>query len=203
LSLRGLVLPNRIVTEGVDATLAACGAGLVVLDVPSAQWPERIAAMRAAGSARIGVRASGDADACVAAAKTASAAGAELLLLEQPSVEVVAATRTAWPAERPLGARLALGDDDTADLPRALAAAGCDLIQVVGREPLVEGKAGRLRWVPQAERVRLDAGVVTMSSGGITSAGDANAVLAGGRADLCLIDMQDLAGVLGGFRPGP
>jgi anthraniloyl-CoA monooxygenase len=46
---------------------------------------------------------------------------------------------------------------------------------------------GRLFQTPFSERIRLELGMPTMTVGGISSYGDANSILAAGRADLCVI----------------
>ena len=51
---------------------------------------------------------------------------------------------------------------------------------------------GRLYQTPFAERIRLEAGIPTMTVGNISSYADCNSVLAAGRADLCVIGRAHL-----------
>jgi anthraniloyl-CoA monooxygenase len=117
-------------------------------------------------------------------------------------VEIVAAVRATWPADRPLAARISASDwqeggltlEEAVEIARALAEHGCDIIDVSSGEttPRSTPPYGRLYQVSLAEHLRLVARVPTMTSGGISTAGDLNAVLAGGRADLCLVGHQHL-----------
>ena len=112
-------------------------------------------------------------------------------------LELVSAVRAAWPADRPLAVRISASDwqagglpvTDAVEIARALAAHGCDIVDVSSGETTAESKPAyaRLYQVPLSERIRLEAGVPTMTSGAIATAGDVSAILAGGRADLCLL----------------
>jgi len=112
-------------------------------------------------------------------------------------LEVVRAVRAAWPDERPLSVRISATDwadggfdgDDAVALAVALKAAGVDLVDVSSGQntPDQTPEYGRLYQTPFAERVRLEAGVPTMTVGAITSYADVNSVLAAGRADLVAI----------------
>jgi anthraniloyl-CoA monooxygenase len=79
---------------------------------------------------------------------------------------------------------------------RAVAAAGCDLIQVTAGQTtaLTRPDYGRLHLVGWSDLVRNQAGVPTMVGGGLTTADEVNTVLAAGRADLCLLDPRTYAG---------
>jgi anthraniloyl-CoA monooxygenase len=117
-------------------------------------------------------------------------------------LEVLDAVRAAWPAYRPLAVRISASDwqdgglslEDAVEIARALAAHGCDIVDVSSGETTLEAKPayGRLYQVPLSERIRLDADVPTMTSGAIATAGEVNTVLAGGRADLCLVGLGHL-----------
>jgi anthraniloyl-CoA monooxygenase len=112
-------------------------------------------------------------------------------------LEVLDAVRAAWPADRPLSVRISATDwqdggmtgDDAVELARTLAAHGCDIIDVSTGQTLstTRPRFGRLYQTPYAERIRLEAGVPTMTVGAISTQGDINAILAAGRADLCLL----------------
>jgi anthraniloyl-CoA monooxygenase len=118
-------------------------------------------------------------------------------------LEVVDAVRAAWPAERPLWASLAasdwapggLGQQEAVAAARAFAGRGCDLLQVTAGQTTAAASPddGRFWLVPLSDLVRNDAGVATMV-GGLTTADEADTILAAGRADLCLLDPRYYAG---------
>jgi len=108
---------------------------------------------------------------------------------------VLKAVRGAW--DGPLCVAMNASDwarggislDDAVETARALRDAGCDLIRVVAGQTVA-------RHIPRydpyflthyAERVRLRAGPPTIATGDITTVDRANTLVAGGRADLCLI----------------
>jgi len=112
-------------------------------------------------------------------------------------LEVFRAVRDAWPAHKPMSVRISATDwleggfseGDAVAVARALKDAGCDIIDVSSGQttPLSKPTFGRLYQTPFADRVRNEADIATMTVGNISSWGDANAVLAAGRADLCVI----------------
>lgn len=118
-------------------------------------------------------------------------------------LEVFAAVRAAWPQDKPISARISATDwkaggfsaSDGLALVAALKAAGCDIVdvstgQVVGDQ---QPQYGRLWQLPFSTRLRLEGGLPTMAIGNIQSFGDANAIIAGGRADLCVLARMHLA----------
>ncbi|HEX3212925.1 MAG TPA: hypothetical protein VH016_10180, partial [Actinomycetota bacterium] len=119
-------------------------------------------------------------------------------------LRVVEAVRAVWPADRPLWAALTVTDwargglepEEAVAAARAVAAAGCDLIQVTAGQTtaLTRPDYGRLHLVGWSDLVRNQAGVPTMVGGGLTTADEVNTVLAAGRADLCLLDPRTYAG---------
>jgi anthraniloyl-CoA monooxygenase len=119
-------------------------------------------------------------------------------------LRVVEAVRAEWPADRPLWAALTVTDwapggvepEEAVAAARAVAAAGCDLIQVTAGQTtaLTRPDYGRLHLVGWSDLVRNQAGVPTMVGGGLTTADEVNTVLAAGRADLCLLDPRTYAG---------
>ncbi len=109
-------------------------------------------------------------------------------------LRVFRAVREVWPADRPLGVRVSATDwveggwdlDDTVELVRALAAEGCDFVDVSSgglhpaqRVPLRPGYQ-----VPFTERIRRETGICSWAVGLITGARQAEAILATGRADM-------------------
>ena len=119
-------------------------------------------------------------------------------------LRVVDAVRAAWPDDRPLWAALPVTDwaagglepEEAVAAARALAAHGCDLIQVTAGQTTAVTRPdyGRFHLVGWSDLVRNDAGVPTMAGGGLTTADEVNTVLAAGRADLCLLDPRTYAG---------
>ena len=110
-------------------------------------------------------------------------------------LEVLAAVRTAWPADRLLSVVLSASDwqrggttlVDAVTTARALREEGCDLVEVVAGQATA-------RYSPHfdpyylsrySEVIRHDAAVSTIATGAITTAGHVNTLVAGGRADLC------------------
>ncbi len=112
-------------------------------------------------------------------------------------LEVLDAVRAAWPATRPLAVRISAHDwqdgglpiDEAVEIARTLAVHGCDLLDVSTGQTTVEARPsfGRLYQTPYAERIRLEASVPVMTVGAISTAGDIDAILAAGRADVCLL----------------
>jgi len=109
-------------------------------------------------------------------------------------LEVFAAVRAIWPAERPLGVRVSATDwieggwtvEETVVFARELQALGCDFIDVTSGQldprqkiPLAPGYN-----VPLAHKVKSETGILTMAVGLITKPRQAEAIVAGGQADL-------------------
>ncbi|HZD66406.1 MAG TPA: hypothetical protein VE152_09930, partial [Acidimicrobiales bacterium] len=112
-------------------------------------------------------------------------------------LEVVAAMREVWPADRPLSARISATDwmpggfcgDDAVALAPLLVAAGVDVVDVSTGQvhPDQAPDYGRLYQTPFADRIRHEAGVPTMTVGAVSSVDDVNTIILAGRADLCLL----------------
>jgi len=112
-------------------------------------------------------------------------------------LEVLLAVRAAWPAHKPLSVRLSATDwqeggftpDDAVVVARLFKAAGCDILDVSAGQttPDARPQYGRLFQTPFADRVRNEADMPTMTVGNISSWADVNAILAAGRADLCVL----------------
>ncbi len=112
------------------------------------------------------------------------------------TLEVVEAVRAEWPGHLPLFLRLSCTDwvsggwhlEDSVVLAREVRARGVDLIDcssggaVPARVPERPGYH-----VPFAERLRSEAAIATAAVGGITEARQAEAIVAGGRADMVLV----------------
>jgi anthraniloyl-CoA monooxygenase len=109
-------------------------------------------------------------------------------------LEVFAALRRVWPADKPMSVRISATDwkdggmtaDEAVEVARAFAAAGCDLIDVSSGQtvPDAEPVYGRMFQTPFSDQIRNEAGLATMCVGAITTADQVNTILAAGRADL-------------------
>jgi len=112
-------------------------------------------------------------------------------------LEIFDAVRAAWPSQQLISVRIsatewAPGGTTTEDLVaigRAFKAHGCDVIDVSAGGVVKHAKPryGRLYQTPFSELIRIEAGIPTMTVGGITSYTDINSILAAGRADLCVL----------------
>jgi anthraniloyl-CoA monooxygenase len=112
-------------------------------------------------------------------------------------LEVLDAVRGAWPAHKPLSARISAVDwkaggteaDDAVATACALKAHGVDIVDVSTGQTVPDQapRFGRLFQTPFADRIRLEVGVPTMTVGAISSFADVNSILAAGRADLCVL----------------
>ena len=118
-------------------------------------------------------------------------------------LEVFAAMRDAWPAERPMSVRISAHDwapggntaDDAVALAQRFKAAGCDVIDVSSGQTTREAKPvyGRMYQTPFSDRIRNEVNIATIAVGAITDADQANSIIAAGRADLCAVARPHLA----------
>ena len=118
-------------------------------------------------------------------------------------LEVFAAMRAVWPAEKPMSVRISahdwaeggIGPGDAVPIAKAFAALGCDLIDVSSGQTVADSRAvyGRMFQVPFSDQIRNEAGLATMCVGNITSADQVNTILAAGRADLVALGRPHLA----------
>jgi 2,4-dienoyl-CoA reductase-like NADH-dependent reductase (Old Yellow Enzyme family) len=109
-------------------------------------------------------------------------------------LEVFAAVRSEWPEDRPLGIRLSCTDwvqggwdiEQTVTLARELKKLGCDWIDASSgglvKNQVIPVAPGYQ--VPFAERIRRETGITTIAIGLITEPEHAEAILAGGKADM-------------------
>jgi anthraniloyl-CoA monooxygenase len=112
-------------------------------------------------------------------------------------LEVFAACRAAWPAEKPMSARISATDwvhggfdgDDAVAFARRLAQAGCDIVDVSTGQvsPDQRPAYGRSYQTPYADRIRHEAGIPVIAVGAISSYDDVNTIILAGRADLCAL----------------
>jgi anthraniloyl-CoA monooxygenase len=117
-------------------------------------------------------------------------------------LEIFDAVRAAWPEHKPLCVsisasdltRRGLGPEDGMAVAKAFKDHGCDLIEVLAGQSVVNDSPayGRYFLADLSDLVRNLAGVKTMTRGRITKPDEANTILAGGRADLAIMDPPDL-----------
>ncbi|MEQ5841982.1 bifunctional salicylyl-CoA 5-hydroxylase/oxidoreductase [Paraburkholderia acidicola] len=118
-------------------------------------------------------------------------------------LQVFAAIRAVWPADKPISIRISAHDwvdggttpDDAVEIARAFKAAGADMIDVSSGQVSKEEKPvyGRMFQTPFADRIRNEAGIATIAVGAISEADHVNSIIAAGRADLCAVARPHLA----------
>ena len=121
-------------------------------------------------------------------------------------LEVAEAVRAAWPADKPVFLRVSAVDgmeggwtmDDTVAYAKELKARGIDVIDCSSGGLVGSATAARVKrsWgfqVPYAERVRREAGVMSMAVGLIVDPAFAESILQKGQADLIAIGREALA----------
>jgi 2,4-dienoyl-CoA reductase-like NADH-dependent reductase (Old Yellow Enzyme family) len=109
-------------------------------------------------------------------------------------LRVAEAVRAVWPADKPMGARITGTDwveggftlDEAVVLSRELKARGCDFVcvssgAVIGK---IKVPAGPGYLLPQAARIRREAGVMTRAVGFIVTPHQAEAAIVEGQADM-------------------
>jgi anthraniloyl-CoA monooxygenase len=118
-------------------------------------------------------------------------------------LEIFAAVRSVWPAQRPISVRISATDwvaggisgDDAVEIARAFKRAGADLIDVSTGQtsPDAQPVYGRMFQTPYADKIRNEIGIATMAVGNITDVDQVNAILTAGRADLIALGRPHLA----------
>jgi anthraniloyl-CoA monooxygenase len=112
-------------------------------------------------------------------------------------LEIFAAVRAAWPDHKPISTRVSAIDwaaggntmEDALEIARMLHDAGNDIVAVSSGGVVSEQNRaeGRLYQAVFSDQIRNALNIPTMAVGGIVSHGDANTVIAAGRADLCAL----------------
>ena len=119
-------------------------------------------------------------------------------------LEVFAAMRVAWPADRPMSVRISandwVGEDgvtpaEAVAIAQAFAGAGADVIDVSAGQTTPEARPvyGRMFQTPFSDRIRNEAGLATMAVGNIAEFDQVNGILMAGRADLVCLARPHLA----------
>ena len=114
-------------------------------------------------------------------------------------LQVVDAVRSVW--AKPLASALNVDDwakggikiDDAVKIANKLKEHGCDLLQPLAGQTIPNDRpaygAGYL--TPYAEQLRHETGMPVMVGGYLTTSGEANTLLAGGRADICILSTPE------------
>ena len=117
-------------------------------------------------------------------------------------LEIFDAMRAAWPKERPMSVRISATDwseggltsADSIAIARAFSDSGVDLVDVSTGQTVSGAKPvfGRMYQTPYSDEIRNEAHVATMCVGNITTADQANTILAAGRADIVALARSHL-----------
>lgn len=117
-------------------------------------------------------------------------------------LEVFAAMRQAWPAERPMTVRISATDwveggidvEDAVQIAQAFKDAGAAAIDVSSGQvtPEEQPAFGRSYQTPFADAIRNRVGIPTIAVGIISSWDDVNSIVLAGRADLCAVGRAHL-----------
>jgi anthraniloyl-CoA monooxygenase len=112
-------------------------------------------------------------------------------------LEVFAACRAVWPADKPMSVRVSATDwvdggfdgDDAVAFAHRLREAGCDIVDVSTGQVTPDQRPayGRSYQTPYADRIRNEAGIPVIAVGAISSYDDVNTIVLAGRADLCAL----------------
>lgn len=118
-------------------------------------------------------------------------------------LEVMAAVRDAWPADRPMSVRISATDwvaggvdaAESVEIARAFSNAGADILHVSTGQTSPDAKPvyGRMWQTPFSDRIRNELGIRTIAVGAITDPDQVNSILAAGRADLCALARPHLS----------
>jgi len=118
-------------------------------------------------------------------------------------LELLAAVRKAWPADRPLSVRLSASDwadgglreEELLDIAAAMKAAGADILDLSSGQtvPWQKPVYGRMWQTPFSDQVRNLVGIPTIAVGNIYEPDHVNSIIASGRADLCALARPHLA----------
>jgi anthraniloyl-CoA monooxygenase len=118
-------------------------------------------------------------------------------------IEVFAAMRQTWPADRPMSVRISATDwveggvsgEDSVSVARAFMNAGADIIHVSTGQtsPHARPVYGRMWQTPFSDRIRNEARIPTIAVGNVTEPDQVNSIIAAGRADLVALARPHLS----------
>jgi anthraniloyl-CoA monooxygenase len=117
-------------------------------------------------------------------------------------LEVFAAVRSVWPADKPMTVRISATDwvrggitgPEAVDIAGAFKGAGADAIDVSTGQvtPAEQPAFGRSYQTPFADAIRNQVGIAAIAVGVISSYDDVNSLILAGRADLCALGRAHL-----------
>ena len=113
-------------------------------------------------------------------------------------LQVFAAVREVWPADKPISVRISSNDwvgdlgvtpEEAVEIAAALKDAGVDIVDVSAGQtsPDADPVYGRMFQTPFSDRIRNEVGIPTMAVGNIYEVDHVNSILAARRADLCCL----------------
>src|SRR6201997_495212 len=119
-------------------------------------------------------------------------------------LEIFAAVRAVWPAEKPVSVRISASDwvgaegiepQDAVGISRMLQEAGVDICDVSAGQTSIRARPiyGRMFQTPFSDRIRNETGMATMAVGNIYEPDHVNSILMAGRADLVCLARPHLA----------
>ena len=119
-------------------------------------------------------------------------------------LEVFAAMRAVWPAEKPMSVRISATDwtgdngvdgSEAVEIAEAFRNAGVDIVDVSAGQTSVEARPvyGRMFQTPFSDRIRNERNIPTMAVGNIYEPDHVNSILMAGRADLVCLARPHLA----------
>jgi len=119
-------------------------------------------------------------------------------------LEVFAATRAVWPAEKPMSVRISANDwigaagvtpEEAVEIARMFRDAGADIIDVSAGQTSTDAQPiyGRMFQTPFSNRIRNELNMPTMAVGNIFETDHVNSILMAGRADLVCLARPHLA----------
>jgi anthraniloyl-CoA monooxygenase len=117
-------------------------------------------------------------------------------------LEIFDAVRATWPQDKPIFVTISASDcakdgfevDGAVTIARTLKKHGCDIIAVVVGQTTIDSEPayGKGFLTPFSDRLRNEAGILTMVGGYLTTNDEVNTIIAAGRADLCIMDPPHL-----------
>jgi len=117
-------------------------------------------------------------------------------------LEIFDAVRAAWPQDKPISVTISASDcvkggfevDDAVTVAQMLKEHRCDIIAVVIGQTTIDSEPayGRGFLTPFSDRIRNEAGVLTMVGGYLTTSDEVNTMIAAARADLCIMNPPQL-----------
>ena len=128
-------------------------------------------------------------------------------------LEVFAAMRALWPADKPMSVRISATDwvgdagvtpQDAVRIAKAFSEAGADIIDVSAGQTSIDAEPvyGRMFQTPFSDRIRNEAGLATMAVGNIFEPDHVNSILMAGRADLVCLARPHLSDPYWTLREG-